>query len=107
MNTKQKQQAKQDALSTLNVILKPNDRVFYRVNKVSRSGMSRRISFYAILDNDLLNLNYLFETVLDYNSNEDGVLIRGCGMDMGFHAISTISSTMFGDYKLLKSEGIA
>ena len=107
MKAKQKENAKREALVTLNVILKQNDRVFYRVNKVSKSGMSRRISFYAILDNDLLNLNYLFETILDYKSNEDGVLIRGCGMDMGFHAISTVASIMFGNYKFLKSEGIA
>jgi hypothetical protein len=34
----------------------------------------------------------------------DSLGVGGCGMDMGFHIISQVSSELFEDYKILKYE---
>lgn len=50
------------------------------VTHVARSGMSRRIKFFIVENNEIRNITNLF----DGNINSDGLLVRGCGMDMCF-----------------------
>lgn len=63
------------------------------VNRVSRSGMSRRIEFYAIKDNDIQRIGYLIARVTGYGYDVDkgGIRADGCGMDMRFSIISNLN----------------
>lgn len=71
------------------------------VNKVSRSGMSRRIEFYSPClrregDKEIPAINrigYLIAKVIDwpYDVNKGGILAKGCGMDMIFHTLYTFN----------------
>jgi len=65
------------------------------VTSVSRSGMSRRIRFYAATlyrgKPDIDDITYLIARIGDYTMSDDGLRIGGCGMDMRFHVISNFN----------------
>ncbi len=68
------------------------------VNSVSRSGMTRRIEFYAIgYNKDTLpifaRIGYLIAKVLgySYDANKGGMMVGGCGMDVVYHTISNLN----------------
>lgn len=73
------------------------------LTNVSRSGMSRRIKV-IVLDKDKLdgqpharNVSHLVAELLGfrYNRDEQSVVVSGCGMDMGFHLIYSLSCALF------------
>jgi membrane protease subunit (stomatin/prohibitin family) len=72
-------------------------RVYSILRHVSASGMSRRIDFYCIRDNRPVWLSYDIARALDYKqSDKGGLVVGGCGMDMGFHVVYTLSSVLYG-----------
>ncbi len=72
-------------------------RVYCILRHVSTSGMSRRIDFYTICDNRPVWLSYDIARALEYkHSDKGGLVIGGCGMDMGFHVVYTLSSVLYG-----------
>lgn len=54
------------------------------ITSVSNSGMSRRIKFYWINDNQIYPITHYFEGA----QNTNGLYVRGCGMDMVFATLS-------------------
>ena len=103
MNAKQKVQ--QEAVRELQEILKPGDTVFVTLKHVSRSGMSRVIMPFIIRNNEPRYLGWTVAaaTGRTYNWNHDGVNVGGCGMDMGFKLVYTLSRYLFpegGGYAL-------
>ena len=76
-------------------ILKPGDTVYCVLRHVSRSGMSREISFFA---EGMRSIDYLAARVLDMRRGKrDGLVVGGCGMDMGFHVVYNLSRRLFPD----------
>lgn len=78
--------------------LKPGDVLFTNINHVSRSGMSREISVYFLKDqaSTLLCLNWSVAALLGLpQGKREGVKIGGCGMDMGFHLVYSLSYRLF------------
>jgi hypothetical protein len=67
------------------------------VNHVSRSGMSRRIEFYAIHDDDISRIGYLIARVTGYGYDVDkgGIRADGCGMDMRFSILSNFNYSAY------------
>lgn len=63
------------------------------INSVSRSGMSRRMEFYADGYN---RVGYDIARIVDYSYNIDkgGLSVGGCGMDMVFHVLSSLNYAM-------------
>jgi hypothetical protein len=105
MNAKQKEQ--QEAVRELRNLLKPGDTVFVSLKHVSRSGMSRVIMPFIIRNNEP---RYLAWTVAKatgrtYNYNHDGVIVGGCGMDMGFELVYTLSRYLFPDGFQIEGRG--
>ena len=81
------------------------DTVYGIVRKVSSSGMSRDIDLYIIKDNELVYLTGYTHVILDYPMSKDrGMKVRGCGMDMVFHCVSSLCSAVGIDYKNIRSE---
>lgn len=78
-------------------------KVWARVNSVSRSGMSRRISLYVITNRRfnkdgnpvdepyIQKLDYWVAQATGRKHHQEGVQIGGCGMDMIFALIESIN----------------
>lgn len=72
-------------------------KVFATVRHVSKSGMSRVISFmYVDNKGGVYYLDGLFETLLNkkYDEKYRGLRIGGCGMDMIFHTLEQVLSSL-------------
>lgn len=85
-----------EAVATLRDRLPAGSEVRCILRSVSRSGMSRRIS---IVDKDGSISDTLIAKVLGQKIPEfdrQGVKVDGCGMDMGFHLIDTLSYALYG-----------
>jgi hypothetical protein len=97
---------KQQAIEQLKNILSEGDTVYTVLRHRSASGMSRRIDLYIFRDNQKHYLTGLFAHAMGEKAPEDGYKVGGCGMDMGFHLVYTLSSVLFpedrknGGYKL-------
>lgn len=80
-------------------VLKPGDTVLCVLRNVSRSGMSREI------DLQTTNFNWLSSMVAKVLGHslgkKGGIKIGGCGMDMGFALVYSLSRTLFPTYRCL------
>jgi hypothetical protein len=84
----------QTAITELSAILKsiPSDTIYTVIRHVSASGMQREISVKMIDAGRIIHLDYLVGAALDLKSGtHNGLKIRGCGMDMGFHLVDSIN----------------
>lgn len=79
-----------------------NKRIIATVKSVSRSGMSRVISFnYYSKNHYLYNINYKISKLLNYRLTDHGVSVGGCGMDMIFHVLYSINALAI-NYRVIK-----
>lgn len=85
------------AIEQLRAELKPGDTVHTVLRHVSRSGMQRRIDVVLLRDGDTRYLTWLVAKALGLRStgNGDGVVVGGCGMDMGFHIVYELGSVLW------------
>lgn len=85
-------------------ILKEGDTVYTILRHVSASGMSRRIDLYTFQDNKPVYLSGYYAMMQGEDPPTDGYKVGGCGMDMGFHLVYTLSSLLYkkdrGGYEL-------
>lgn len=79
-------------------------RAYTVLRHVSSSGMSRRISVIVAYNDDngaacVRDISYLVARALDMRRNKDdgGIIIGGCGMDMGFALVYDLSQTLYGN----------
>ena len=76
----------------------------------SKSGMTRIISVMAIKKNEPYYLNHHISEILSFKKAEKfgeyGLKVGGCGMDMGFHLIYTLSYKLYGDGYAIKQRWI-
>lgn len=94
--------------------IKPGDTVYTICDHVSRSGMMRHIRLVVPLIGDdgkihFIHPNHAAATLLEYSQAKGGngaLKVGGCGMDMGFHLVYSLSSKLFGDGYALKHEWI-
>ena len=66
---------------------------------VSSSGMTRHISIKYIKNGHLMDLTWHAAIVLEWPKVGDwanAVKVSGCGMDMGFHLVYSLSSALYG-----------
>lgn len=86
---------REEGLARLREMLNPGDEIKCILRSVSRSGMSRVISFYVVKDGDLCGLDYAIASTLGYPLAKDGVKVGGCGMDMGFAVVYNVGRVTF------------
>ena len=48
------------------------------------------------------DLTYWVGQLLEWGTNNNGILVSGCGMDMAFHLADTITYGMYGSKKRAK-----
>ena len=97
---KGKQLRAEHAKKSLLNILKTGDTVYTVLRHVSASGMSRRIDLYTFQDNKPVYLSGYYAMMQGEEPPRDGYKVGGCGMDMGFHLVYSMSSMLFGSEKL-------
>lgn len=92
-----------EAVARLRQWLKPGDTVYTILRHVSSSGMSRDISLVYIkprakAGQSIFDLDYNAQMALGWPAaKRAGIRVGGCGMDMGFHTVYTLSSILFPD----------
>ncbi len=94
-----------EAMESLLKMLKPGDSIYTITRHVSRSGMMRRISVYAIKNNKPIGLDWYIKRLGLFNldKTDDGIVVNGCGMDMHFHVVHTLGRALFPKgFKLVK-----
>ena len=85
---------KADAAQYLKHLLKPGDTVQTILRHVSRSGMMRHIS--AVFNGQDITW-HVANLMEDKRADNGGIKCGGCGMDMGFHLVYSLSRTLFAD----------
>lgn len=92
-----------ESIAQLRKWLKPGDTVNCILRHVSRSGMQREIGL-VIMKTDPergchdIHPNYHASRALGKRTGKrDGVIVGGCGMDMGFHVVYSLSYVLFPD----------
>ena len=80
----------------LRTLLVPGAKVYCILRSVSSSGMSRAVSLYVKSAGDMRNIDSLSADVLGYKlAKKEGLLVSGCGMDMGFHLVYSLGRTLW------------
>src|SRR5690242_7664671 len=94
--TKAQRQERDDATTTLRGWIKPGQTVYTILRNVSRSGMSREIGIVLLEDGVDRHPNYMVGKALGYRvGKRDGLIVGGCGMDMGFHVVYHLARTLW------------
>ena len=101
--TKYSKSEVQEAFERLRGWIKPGDTVYTILDHVSRSGMCRHIRVQLIQCKPgeseplILHPNHAVSRVLGYSqTRRDGLVVGGCGMDMGFHIVHSLGYALFG-----------
>lgn len=82
-----------NAIKELSAILQdiPTDTIYTVIRHVSSSGMQREISVKMIDSGRIIHLDWLVSTALGKKiGKNNGIVMRGCGMDMGFALVDNI-----------------
>lgn len=87
-----------EAIVTLRELLPKGTTVYTILRSASASGMTRRISVaIGRPDGSIRNLDFLAARALGWSlSNKGGLVIKGAGMDMGFHLVYSLSASLYG-----------
>ena len=78
------------------------------VRHVTRSGMSRSISVLTTdSDGEIRDVSYDVARVLGWSMDRDngGVRVQGCGMDMAFHMVYSMSRIIHADTGYTRRDG--
>lgn len=95
---------KAEAIARLREIVPPGTTIRCVLRHVSRSGMMRRIDFYAPgADADgSVSMNFLTGLIskacgYPFPRDGSGLKVTGCGMDMGFAVVYDLAATLYPD----------
>lgn len=79
--------------------LKPGDTVYTVLRKVSSSGMTRHYSLVVASNGKIDDITYYASKAIGWTLVEStghrAIKVSGCGMDMSFHLVSTLSAVLF------------
>jgi len=94
---------KQQAMEFLRKVVREGSTIYTVLRHVSHSGLTRSISVYTIVDNEVVYLDWYVAKVIGWKRDEkhDGIIVTGVGTDVGFEIVYNLSYCLFGDgYKL-------
>ena len=89
-----------EAMTRLRAELTPGRTVYTKITHVSRSGMSRSIECYLAQGRDnLTDITWLVARATNarLDNNHGGIVMGGCGMDMGFALVYNLGRTLYPD----------
>lgn len=95
-HTEGKRKRQDYARAELRKLLKPGNTVHCMLRHVARSGMQREISLFVITGNDLRNIdNLAADATGNRVGKHDGIVMGGCGMDMGFALVYELGASLW------------
>lgn len=107
--TKAQKAEKAEAIAQLREWIKPGDTVYTILDHVSRSGMSRQIRVVLLDCEDGKAIdrhpNWAIGKALGLSHGKrngrelNSLTVGGCGMDMGFHLVYSLSSVLYGSLR--------
>lgn len=72
--------------------------IYAKVVRVSASGMSRHVRLYITKGEEIIDISYWAAKALEWgyagDSYREGIRVSGCGMDMLFHTVYSLSYAM-------------
>jgi hypothetical protein len=75
------------------------DTVYTILRKVSSSGMTRHYSLVVARNGKIDDITYYASKAIGWtlveSSGQRAIKVNGCGMDMSFHLVSTLSAVLF------------
>lgn len=85
------------AREELRALLPPGSTVYTVLRHVSRSGMTRDLDLYVMENGEPRRITWSAckATGITYNGRAGAMRVEGCGMDMGFHAVYTLSHYLY------------
>jgi hypothetical protein len=91
-------------------IAKSGNRIYVTTRSVAKSGASRKVSVFVVLNGEIVNLTYyvgifLNESLSDKNGRWE-ITLRGGGMDMHFKLAYDLGITIYGDGYAIKHQTI-
>lgn len=88
-----------EAIEELRELLPRDTEVLLVLEHVSSTGMTRHIKPYVTTPTGMRHLSGLIEEAGFGKrfKKRDGIAVGGCGMDMGFHLVYTVSHYLWGD----------
>lgn len=104
MTKSEKEAERLQAIETLRKFLQVGQRIYTSLEHVSSSGMSRRIRVYAVVPSErevsgatIQDITYHTSKAcgLRFNSDRHAIVIGGCGMDMGYSIVYSLSSALY------------
>jgi hypothetical protein len=105
----QKELDVRDAREQLLRYLSKESTVYTVLRKVAPSGMSRSISLKIVHYGKIVDITYYASLVLGWPlvevNGSRALRVGGCGMDMGFHTVYTLSRILFREEGSLKDAG--
>lgn len=105
MTKKEKEAQRLEAIEALKKMLQPGKRVYTQLEHVSSTGMSRRIRVYIPVKSEhepdgmsIRDISYWTAHAIGarWNSDRGSIVVGGCGMDMGYHVVYSLASTLWG-----------
>ena len=97
----------QQSADELRALLPEGSRVYCVLRHVSNSGMTRNIDFYAIKGDRPIWLSSQIAFLCGYRTAKTrGLIVRGCGMDMGFSVVCNLAYALYKSESALKHDWI-
>lgn len=105
---------REEALERANELkIKPGETVYCVLRHVASTGMSRRISFFVMRENEPRGIDHIIAGLGCAGARwarkngmiQDGVYVGGCGMDMGFAVVYDFGRDLFPDGFKVKGVG--
>ena len=76
--------------------VRPGQTIYCTLRSVSASGMQRRISLHTIHKGELIPLDHAASVLTGRTlSDKGGIVCNGCGMDMGFDLVYSLSYSIW------------
>lgn len=98
-----KEEAVAEARESLKKMLKPGDCIYTILQSVSKSGMSRKIKLVVgDGENKISDITWYVSQTLEERMNDGAIVVKGCGMDMGFYLVERLSRVLFQESYALK-----
>jgi len=94
-----RQTYREEAIQKLKEYVKPGDTIHTILRHVTKSGMTRYIEPLVFVEGRPVYITYWANEVLGWggSSKHEGVKVGGCGMDMGFHLVYSLSRALYSE----------
>lgn len=94
-----------EAMEDLRAWMPRGSTVYLVLRHRSRGGMTREIGVVVVHEGKAVHVSFAVADAFGYRiGKRDGVIVHGCGMDMGFALIARVAVALHDEQRALKHE---